>query len=224
MTSRFLKFAAFAVSGLLWAGLALAQVNINNATREQLDGLKGIGPVRAQAILDYRRKNGPFKSVDDLQNVPGIGPATVKELRRDVIVSGASRAPMAIPAPAPRQETARPTLRPATPAARPAAPNMPAKPAPEAKAKPAMPAAPAPARPQAAPASPAMPGAKPAAPAAPARPAGPAVVNPAASPAKPAMPGAAPAKPAAPAAKPASPVAKPAGPAMPARPAQPAAY
>ncbi|MBU2449708.1 MAG: ComEA family DNA-binding protein, partial [Gammaproteobacteria bacterium] len=117
MTSRFLKFAAFAVSGLLWAGLALAQVNINNATREQLDGLKGIGPVRAQAILDYRRKNGPFKSVDDLQNVPGIGPATVKELRRDVIVSGASRAPAAIPAP--RQEAARPTLRPATPAARP---------------------------------------------------------------------------------------------------------
>lgn len=219
MTSRFLKFAAFAVSGLLWAGLAVAQVNINNATREQLDGLKGIGPVRAQAILDYRRKNGPFKSVDDLQNVPGIGPATVKELRRDVIVSGASRAPAALPAPAPRQEAARPTLRPAAPAARPAAPNMPAKPASEAKAKPAMPAAPA--RPQAAPASPAMPGAKPAAPA---RPAGPAVVNPAASPAKPAMPGAAPAKPAAPVAKPASPVAKPAGPAMPARPAQPAAY
>lgn len=69
-------------------GAAFAQVNINTATKEQLDGLKGIGPVKAQAIIDYRTKNGPFKSVDDLEKVPGIGPATLKDIRKDVAVTG----------------------------------------------------------------------------------------------------------------------------------------
>ena len=72
MKSRFLLFLA---AGFLWVGLAFSQVNINTANVDQLDGLKGIGPTKAKAIVDYRQKNGPFKSVDDLQNVPGIGPA-----------------------------------------------------------------------------------------------------------------------------------------------------
>jgi competence protein ComEA len=73
---------------LAMVGAALAQININTATKEQLDGLKGIGPTKAQAIIDYRTKNGPFKTVDDLEKVNGIGPATMKDIRNDIAVTG----------------------------------------------------------------------------------------------------------------------------------------
>ena len=78
---------------LVWIaaiGIAFGAVNINTATKEQLDSLKGIGPTKAQAIIDYRTKHGPFKSVDDLEKVPGIGPATMKEIRKDITVTGAA--------------------------------------------------------------------------------------------------------------------------------------
>ena len=77
---------------LVMIGAAFAQVNINTATKEQLDGLKGIGPVKAQAIIDYRTKNGPFKTVDDLEKVNGIGPATMKDVRGSITVAGATTA------------------------------------------------------------------------------------------------------------------------------------
>lgn len=67
-----------------------AQVNLNMATEAELDALKGVGPVKAKAIVDYRTKNGPFKSVDDLEKVPGFGKKTVDALRADVTVGGGS--------------------------------------------------------------------------------------------------------------------------------------
>ncbi len=82
------KFLLIVGMWLAMIGAALAQVNINTATKEQLDGLKGIGPTKAQAIIDYRTKNGPFKTVDDLEKVNGIGPATMKDIRSSVTVAG----------------------------------------------------------------------------------------------------------------------------------------
>jgi competence protein ComEA len=63
-------------------------VNINTATKEELTSLKGIGDKRAQEIIDYRKKNGEFKSVDDLEKVPGIGPGIMKQIRSQVSTSG----------------------------------------------------------------------------------------------------------------------------------------
>ena len=63
-------------------------VNINKASKDELKNLKGIGDTRAQDIIDYRKKNGDFKSVDELEKVKGIGPGTMKQIRANVTVSG----------------------------------------------------------------------------------------------------------------------------------------
>jgi len=58
-----------------------ARVSLAVATVDQLDELPGIGPVTAQKIVDWRTTHGPFRSVDDLDAVPGIGPARIEQLR-----------------------------------------------------------------------------------------------------------------------------------------------
>jgi competence protein ComEA len=70
------------------AGLAVAAVNINTATKAELMSLKGVGETRAQEIIDYRKKNGNFKSIDELEKVPGIGPGLMKQIRSQVTVTG----------------------------------------------------------------------------------------------------------------------------------------
>jgi competence protein ComEA len=63
-------------------------VNVNTATLEELTELPGIGEARAKAILDARRERGGFKSVDELLEVRGIGPANLEKLRPHLSVSG----------------------------------------------------------------------------------------------------------------------------------------
>ena len=71
-----------------FSGVALAVVNINTATKEELTSLKGVGEKRAQEIINYRTKNGPFKTVDDLDKVPGIGPGIMKQIRSEITTTG----------------------------------------------------------------------------------------------------------------------------------------
>ncbi len=58
-----------------------SKVNINKATYEELLTLPGIGETYARRIIEYRKRNGPFARVEDLQNVEGIGAATIERLR-----------------------------------------------------------------------------------------------------------------------------------------------
>jgi competence protein ComEA len=64
----------------------VGRVNINTATVEELNGLPGIGPTTAQAIVDYRLEQGLFETVEDIQKVPGIGPATYEQIKDYIIV------------------------------------------------------------------------------------------------------------------------------------------
>jgi competence protein ComEA len=61
-------------------------VNLNTATVDQLDSLPGIGPTLAQRIIDYREAHGPFRTVEDLLNVSGIGDKKFADLRAKVTV------------------------------------------------------------------------------------------------------------------------------------------
>lgn len=64
------------------------RININTAGIEELDTLWGIGSARAQAIVDYRNQNGPFRHVDELINVSGIGSAILESIRDEITVVG----------------------------------------------------------------------------------------------------------------------------------------
>jgi competence protein ComEA len=64
-----------------WAG-----ININTASAEELTSLPGIGPSKAAAIVDHRRQNGPFASVDQIVSVSGIGAKTLASIRSQIEV------------------------------------------------------------------------------------------------------------------------------------------
>lgn len=62
------------------------KVAINQASSAELETLPGIGPARAAAIISYREQHGPFKTVEDLLNISGIGPKSLEKLKEHVMI------------------------------------------------------------------------------------------------------------------------------------------
>src|SRR5205814_9108424 len=79
--------SALVLALALVAQWAIAAVNLNTATKEELIALPGIGPAKAQAILDYRKANGAFKSAEELTNVKGIAAKGFEKLKEDLTVA-----------------------------------------------------------------------------------------------------------------------------------------
>lgn len=84
------KLLMIIVGTLMFTGAAYAAVNINTATQEELQTLRGITATKAKAIIDYRSKAGAFRSTDDLTKVEGINAHSVdmQQLRKDITLTG----------------------------------------------------------------------------------------------------------------------------------------
>ncbi len=83
------------ILSLLPAGAALAgPVNLNSADAATLASeLDGIGPAKAQAIVEFRQKNGPFRNPEDLLKVEGIGERVLEQNRGNIRLNGSATAP-----------------------------------------------------------------------------------------------------------------------------------
>jgi competence protein ComEA len=76
------------IAGMVMAG----PVNVNTADAETISAeLQGVGITKAIAIVEYRKANGPFKTVDDLVQVKGIGERTIEINRKNILVDASTR-------------------------------------------------------------------------------------------------------------------------------------
>lgn len=64
----------------------VARININTAGARLLESLPRIGPATARRIIAYRETHGPFAAIEDIQNVPGIGPATFESIKDHISI------------------------------------------------------------------------------------------------------------------------------------------
>ena len=81
------KFLLILVALISISGVSFA-VDLNKATQAELEALNGIGPAKAKAIIDYRTKNGAFKSADDLDKVKGVGKGIIAKISGEVTIDG----------------------------------------------------------------------------------------------------------------------------------------
>ncbi|MDO8263568.1 MAG: helix-hairpin-helix domain-containing protein [Gallionella sp.] len=86
------KLLLVLIAFFVFSGMAMAAVNLNSASKAELEAVKGIGPHKAEAILEYRKRNGPFKTVDDLKKVSGFGDKSVANMRSELTVDAAAPA------------------------------------------------------------------------------------------------------------------------------------
>ncbi len=77
MKKLILAFAFILLFGFVSAACNSSQINVNTASKKDLDALYGVGEAKAQAIIDAR----PYNSVDELVNAKGIGPATLEKIK-----------------------------------------------------------------------------------------------------------------------------------------------
>jgi competence protein ComEA len=96
-------------------------VDLNTAEQSEIAQVPGVGPKVAEAIVEHRRRHGPFKSVDELKSVRGVGPATFEKIRNHFRVSLQSQ-PRSAEAEAPQ---AQPSPQPLAPPPAPAPPPRP---------------------------------------------------------------------------------------------------
>jgi competence protein ComEA len=97
------------VASLLPAAAWAGPVNVNTADAATLAReLDGVGPAKAQAIVEYRQKNGAFRSADDLLKVDGIGERVLEQNRANIRLDKAGAAPAAAKAPAAPQKPEKP--------------------------------------------------------------------------------------------------------------------
>ena len=66
---------------------AMTKININKATVQELEQLKGVGAKIAHKIIEYREKNGPFQKPEDITLVSGIGPKILETNKEAIVVS-----------------------------------------------------------------------------------------------------------------------------------------
>jgi len=89
--TRMIQIFTGTVLALLAAASLAGPVDINSADAETISAeLQGVGITKAIAIVEYRKANGPFKSVDDLVKVKGIGERTVEINRRNILLEPAT--------------------------------------------------------------------------------------------------------------------------------------
>lgn len=85
---RRLPLALWGLMALFLTHLAVASVDINTADEKQLRTVKGIGPVKAKALLAWRSKNGSFHTLADVRKVKGFGAKTLARIGHDLTIAG----------------------------------------------------------------------------------------------------------------------------------------
>ncbi|MBO4576684.1 MAG: helix-hairpin-helix domain-containing protein [Neisseriaceae bacterium] len=98
-----MKKLIFSAVSVLGVSLAMAAVNLNTATADELEALPGIGKAKAAAIVEYREQNGGFKNKEELKQVKGIGDKIYEQVEKEVEVAPVKNEP--------KPKTAKPAVK-----------------------------------------------------------------------------------------------------------------